>query len=317
MADTRNRIAVVEEELPERLPARLVQDFHGAFGEHHARAVHAKGFILQGTYTPSAEARDLCRAQLFAESSVPVIVRFSDFTGLPKIPDTEVNANPRGLAIKFLMPDGSNTDVVNHSFNGFPVSTSEEFSALLQAIASSGGEPTPGSELEKFLGSHPIAKTFLTTQTQLPQSWGTTSFYSVNAVQFTNAQGRNRFVRYQFIPEAGEHSLSPDEETTKSADYLSEEFAARVATNPVRFTWFAQIAEDSDVIDDPATAWPDNRQRVALGQIVIDRVGPNSPEADRSLAFMPGSLPSGIEFADPMLTIRNASYPNSFQERNN
>jgi catalase len=314
MATTRSRMAVAEEELPERLPAQLVQNFHAAFGEHHARAVHTKGLILQGTYTPSAEARELCRAQLFLESSVPVVVRFSDFTGLPNIPDTEVN--PRGFAIKFLMSDGSNTDIVNHSFNGFPVSTSSEFSALLQAIAHSGGEPTPGSELEKFLGSHPTAKTFLTSQTQLPQSWATTSFYSVNAVQFTDAQDQNRFVRYQFIPEAGVHSLDPGEGATKSADYLSEELAARVAADPVRFTWYAQIAEDSDVVDDPATPWPDERPRVSLGQIVIDQVGPNSQEADRSLAFMPGSQPPGIEFADPMLTVRNASYPYSFQERN-
>jgi catalase len=309
-------MTATEEELPERLPAQLVQDFHAAFGEHHARAVHTKGLILRGTYTPSTEARQLCRAQLFAESSVPVVVRFSDFTGLPDIPDTEVKANPRGFAIRFLMSDGSNMDIVNHSFNGFPVSTSSDFSALLQAIARSGGEPTPGSELEKFLGGHPTAKTFLTGQTQLPQSWATTSFFSVNAVQFTNAQGHNHFVRYQFIPEAGEHSLTADEKAAKSPDYLSEELAARVTADPVRFTWYAQIAEGSDVIDDPATPWPDDRQRVPLGRIVIDQVGPNSPEADRSLAFMPGTLPPGIEIADPMLTIRNASYPHSFQERN-
>jgi catalase len=316
MAATRNRMAAAGEVLPERLPAQLVQDFHAAFGEHHARAVHTKGLIVQGTYTPSAEARELCRAQLFTESSVPVVIRFSDFTGLPNIPDTEIAANPRGFAIKFLMPDGSDTDIVGHSFNGFPVSTSSDFSALLQAIARSGGEPTPGSELERFLGSHPTAKTFLTTQTRLPQSWAATSFYSVNAVQFSDAQGRSRFVRYQFIPQAGQHSLAPGEEATKSADYLSEELAARVAANPVRFTWYAQIAEASDVIDDPATPWPDDRQRVTLGHIAINQVGPNNPEADRALAFLPGSLPPGIEFADPMLTIRNASYPHSFQERN-
>jgi len=316
MAANRNHMAVAGGELAERLPAQLIQDFHAVFGEHHARAVHSKGLILQGTYTPGPEARQLCRAQLFMESSVPAVIRFSDFTGLPNIPDTEVNANPRGFAIKFLMPDGSDTDIVSHSFNGFPVSTSSDFHALLQAIAHSGGEPTPGSELEKFFESHPVAKTFLTTQTRLPQSWATTSFYSVNAVQFTDAHDRNRFVRYQFIPDTGEHSLAPDEEATKSADYLSEELAARIAANPVRFTWYAQIAQDSDVIDDPATPWPDDRQRVPLGHIVIDQVGPNSPEADRSLVFLPGSLPPGIEFADPMLTVRNASYPRSFQERN-
>jgi hypothetical protein len=95
-----------------------------------------------------------------------------------------------------------------------------------------------------------------------------------------------------------------------------EEFRARVAASPVAFTWYAQIAEDSDVIDDPATPWPDDRQRVSLGHVQIDQVGPNSPEADQSLTFLPGSLPPGIQFADPMLTIRNTSYALSFQERN-
>ncbi len=118
----------------------------------------------------------------------------------------------------------------------------------------------------------------------------------------------------------GEHHAravhTKGEGATKSSDYLSEELAAGVAANPVGFTWYAQIAEDSDVIDDPATPWPHNRQCVPLGQIVINQVGPNSPEADRSLAFMPGNLPPGIGMADPMLTIRNASYPHSFQERN-
>jgi catalase len=66
-----NRTTVAKQEFPERLPVQLVQDFHAAFGE------------------------------LFAGASVPVMVRFSDFTGLPDIPDTEVKANPRGFAVRF------------------------------------------------------------------------------------------------------------------------------------------------------------------------------------------------------------------------
>ena len=64
--------------LPVRLPALLVEDFHGAFGDHHARAVHAKGIILQGSFKPTAEARDFSIAPVFA-SSVPITVRFSVF----------------------------------------------------------------------------------------------------------------------------------------------------------------------------------------------------------------------------------------------
>ncbi|MDW3851003.1 catalase [Micromonospora sp. BRA006-A] len=111
-------------------------------------------------------------------------------------------------------------------------------------------------------------------------------------------------------------SLLHEEQGDAAPDYLFQEIKQRIAAGPISFTWYAQVAQDSDVIDDPAVAWPDDRRRVPLGTITIDQVGPNSPEADKALAFMPGTLPPGIEVADPMLTIRNASYPHSFQERN-
>ena len=88
-----------------------------------------------------------------------------------------------------------------------------------------------------------------------------------------------------------------------------------MTTTPVRFTWYAQLAEPGDVIDDPSVAWPEGRRLVKLGVLTIDHAGPNTAEADQSLAFQPGSLLSGIEIADPMVTIRNAAYPVSFHER--
>ncbi|SCL15553.1 catalase [Micromonospora rhizosphaerae] len=316
MVATRNRAAVAEEELSEPLPARLVQDMHAVFGEHHARAVNTKGMIVRGGFAPSAEARELCRAQLFRESMVPVVARFSNFAGFPNIADNASLANPRGFAVKFLISDGSNLDIVNHSVNDFPVSSITELSELMQAAARSGGQPTPGSELDVFFENNPRVKNFLTKPTRAPRSWATISYYSINAVQFTNQRGENCFVRYQFVPAAGEQIVPIEEEGRLSPDYLFEEISERLAAGPVRFTWYAQVAEDSDAIDDPATAWPDDRRRVPLGTITIDQLGPNSPEADRALVFLPGSLPPGIEVADPMLTFRNAAYPYSFAERN-
>ena len=46
------------DQLSHRLPAHLVQDFHAAFGEHHARAVHTKGIILEGRFIPDKAATD-------------------------------------------------------------------------------------------------------------------------------------------------------------------------------------------------------------------------------------------------------------------
>ena len=300
--------------LPTRLPAQLVEDFHGAFGDHHARAIHTKGVILQGSFEPSAQARSLSIAPVFARG-VPFIVRFSDFTGLPDIPDTSGDANPRGFAIKFLMPDGSNFDIVTHSFNGFPVPTSAAFSALLQALAKSGPDAAKPTAFDAYLASHPVAKTFFTTQKPPPESFATAAFYGVNAFLFTDAAGRTRPVRYRFVPEAGEHYLDDAALKSRGPNYLSQEIAARVRKGPVRFTWFAQIGEASDKLDDPSIAWPATRRLVKLGVLTIDKLGPNSQSADRALSFMPGTLQAGIGIADPMVAVRNAAYPVSFHQR--
>jgi catalase len=64
-----------------------------------------------------------------------------------------------------------------------------------------------------------------------------------------------------------------------------------------------------------AVAWPEGRKLVKLGVLTIDRVGSNTPAAEKALAFLPGTLPPEIGIADPMVTVRNAAYPASFHER--
>ena len=54
------------------------------------------------------------------------------------------------LAIKFHLPDGSDTDIVAHSFNGFPAATAYEFRELMIAMASSGPEVTKPTPLDSF-----------------------------------------------------------------------------------------------------------------------------------------------------------------------
>jgi catalase len=301
-------------QLAERTPGHLVEDLHAAFGAHHMRAVHTKGFILTGSFQPDAGAIAFTRADLF-NASVPMVVRFSDFTGLPAIPDTNPNGQPRGLGVKFLMPDGSNFDLVTHSYNGFPTKTAADFGDLLEAIAASGpgaAKPTP---IEIYLAGHPAARHFLTTQTPPPESWATTTYFGVNAFEFSNAAHSSTYVRFRLVPGAGEHYLDAATLTGKSPDYLREEISARVARQPITFTWYAQLAQKGDDLADPSTPWPESRKLVKLGVLTIDKVGPNTALADRSLSFMPGTMLPGVGIADPMLAIRNAAYPLSFSER--
>jgi catalase len=296
-------------------PQQMVDALYSAFGDHHSRAVHAKGIIASGTFEPATEAEGISKASIFTHGKLPIVVRFSDFTGIPEIPDTVGDANPRGFAMKIQLPDGSSTDVISHSFNGFPTATSAEFRELLLAIGSSGaGSPKP-TALDNFLGSHPIAKTFLTTQKPPPESYATLSYFGVNAFEFTDGAGRKRFVRYRFVPVGGDAILTPARLSEMGPNYLQTELPVRLAKSPAEFVWFAQIADASDIIGDPSIAWPESRRLVKLGLVRIERIASNDSSTDQATFFSPLNVPIGIAPADPMLEIRQAAYPLSLSHR--
>lgn len=296
-------------------PQKMVDAMYSAFGDHHSRAVHAKGIMAVGTFEPAPEAASLSKATIFAGGRVHILVRFSNFTGIPSIPDTIGDANPRGFAIKFQMTDGSSADVIAHSFNGFPTATAGEFRQLLLAIGSSGAGAAKPTALDAFLASHPVANIFLTTQKPSPESYATLTYFGVNAFRFTNASGHRRFVRYRFVPVDGEAFLPLDALAAAGPNYLQTELPARLAKSPIAFTWYAQIAEATDVIGDPSIAWPESRQLVKLGTIRIGRMVPDPVATDKGTLFLPLNIPAGIDPADPMLGIRQGAYPLSFEHR--
>ncbi|TWC06887.1 catalase [Bradyrhizobium macuxiense] len=297
-------------------PEQLVDALNGVFGKHPgARAVHAKGIVLEGTFTPGAQASGVSKAPHLQGTAVPVTVRFSDFAGIPDIPDNHELASPRGFAIKFRLPDGSDSDIVAHSFNGFPSPTADDFHDLLVALGSRGANAAKPTPLDTYLAAHPVAKAFLTAPKPPPESYGTLPYFGVNTFKFVNGAGKVTYGRYQFQPVAGAHFLSGAEAAKRAADYLSTEIRARVAQAPVSFRMLLQVAAAEDKLDDPSIAWPDTRQTVELGTISITKAVQDSDAAQRQLLFLPNALPAGIEVQDPMIDARSAAYPVSYGRR--
>ena len=63
------------------------------WGKHPGmRANHAKGEVAEGMFQPTPEAAKLSKATIFSGDPVPVLVRFSNSTGLPEIPDMDDDA---------------------------------------------------------------------------------------------------------------------------------------------------------------------------------------------------------------------------------
>jgi catalase len=281
-------------------PAEMVQAMRSAFGSNQSRAVHAKGIILEGDFTPDAHARELTKARHLQGAGSRVTVRFSDFSGDPTIADNAPMANPRGMAIRFYPPGGSSTDLVAVSFNGFPVSNTDDLRDLMLAIAASGPSAVAPTALDRFLDLHPSAKNFVASQ-KTPASFATISYFGVGCLKFTNAKGEVHYVRYQLLPEAGEELLAPEQQAKVSPNYLMDEIRTRVAAAPIVFELYAQVADRVDKLDDPSVAWPDTRRRVSLGKLQITKVTPNTNEEDRGLIFAPNNVPDGIQIADPLL----------------
>ena len=222
-------------------------------------------------------------------------------------------ANPRGIAIRFELPGGASTDLVAHSFNGFPASNTDDLRELMLAIAASEPCAATPTALDRFLEFHPAARAFLAAQ-KTPASFATISYFGVGSFKFINAKGEGHYVRYQVVSDAGDQLLTDEEREKQSANYLMDEIKARVAVAPIGFALYAQVAEHGDRINDPSIAWPDNRKRVLLGRLEIKRLTANTAEEDRRLVFDPSNVPTGIETADMLSSFYSKAFRLSAEE---
>ncbi|WP_263365111.1 catalase family peroxidase [Edaphobacter bradus] len=288
----------------------LIKQFDAIFGLNPGfRPAHAKGVMVTGTFTPSADAASLTRAPHMTRSSTPVTVRFSNSTGVPLIPDNDPNANPRGLAVRFNLAEHVHTDIVSHSTDGFPTRTGQEFLEFLRALAASDPTNLAGSPLEAFLGSHPAALAFVQAPKPTPSSFARETYYGVTAMKFTNKDGVSGFGRYRILPEAGNDYLGDGAVAGKSADFLFDELAERIAKGPVKYRLLVQIANDGDVVNDATIHWPEGRKLLELGAIALTKMVAENPHEQKHIIFDPIPRVDGIDASDdPLLELRAAVY---------
>src|SRR5271163_4270949 len=273
----------------------LLQMFDGIFGVHPGfRPAHAKGAMFTGTFTPAPGATSLTKAQHVTRESTPVTVRFSNSTGVPIIPDTDPNANPRGLAIRFNLAEHVHTDIVSHSTDGFPTHTGQEFLEFLRALASSDLSNIPASPFGAFLGSHPAALAYVQVPKPAPVSFATETYFGVTAYRFTNADGKSRYGRYRIVPEAGSAHLDDAEAAAKGPNYLFDEIAEKIGKGPIKYKILAQLANDGDVVDNATIQWPEDRTVQELGRLELTASIPDNAHEQKQIIFDPIPRVDGI-----------------------
>jgi catalase len=301
----------------------LVKDILDAFdhanGGIHAgfRPAHAKGVMASGTFTPTAEAAKLTKAPHVHRPQTPVVVRFSDFAGVPGIADNAPNGSgPRGMAVRFYLDDHVHTDIVAHSTEGFPTRTPEEFLGFLRALGSTTPDSPKPTPIEQFLAAHPKALQFVMLPKPIPTSFAHESFFGMAPFRFTNSLGDARHGRFRLLPFAGNEHFSEADAAKQSPDFLMDELAVRLKKGPIRFRVVVQLAGPGDDVADATTAWPQDRPQIELGALALTKLENHDEPELRKIIFDPIPRVDGIDPAgDPLLDVRAAIYLRSGRRR--
>ena len=299
------------------LAVRVVDEMERVGGRFPGyRRAHARGLCFAGVFTPSGEARTLTTAAHLQAEPVPATIRFSNASADPHA----VNAgSARGMAVKFHLPDGTDTDVVAVSLSRFLAPTPEVFLELLGATERdpATGNPDP-TRARAFLAAHPECAAGLQEARSLasPVSYATERYSALHAFTLVNAGGLRQSVRYRWEPDAGVATLSEQEAAGAAPQYLAEALTRRLEEGPVGFSLHLQLAAEGDPTNDSTRPWPSDRRDIVAGRLeVTGPVGDQLDDCERRI-FDPTSVTAGIECSDdPVLNFRPLAYDVSYRRR--
>jgi catalase len=299
--------------------ARFVDAMEQTNGKVYAgfRRAHSKGICVTGQFQPAAAAASLSKARVFHQADVPVLGRISIAGADPQAPD----AMQRVRSMKLLLrtDDGQQWRTAMNSFPFFPVSTPQGFydQRLATAPDPTTGKPDP-KKLNAFYAEYPEARNYdaWATTAPWPSSWANTQFNSVDAFRFVKGNGALSNVRWSMRPQAPFVAMSAQQRAGADNEYLSEDFARRLAQGPVRWDMVVTLAAPGDPVDDPSRVWPTGRAQVVAGTLELDKMTPQATGPCRDINFDPLVLPEGIEQSDdPGLAARSAVYSQSYNRR--
>ena len=281
---------------------------NAVFGRHlRTRALHAKGAFYDGTFTATPRAAELSAAAHLQGSAVPIVVRWSNGGGNPKVPDKAPDV--RGMAVSFKLPDGSSTDLLGQTSPRFPVRTPEDFLQLVEAAQNPAKMP---AFLLKHRGATGVLLANLKAKALVaPVSFAAATYYPIHAYGWVAADGTRTWVRYVFKP----LNFEPLTQKFNGPDRLREEITARLASGPVTFDMVVTVAGPGDDPHDPMSVWK-GAEEFSAGTLTITGVAPD-PEADGGIkVFDPTKAVTGIELSDdPILRYRPAAYSASVARR--
>lgn len=289
----------------------LVDLIYQDFGGFHpgARAVHANGRIYAGTFIATPAAKTLSRAAHFQGNAVPVTTRFSGASGDPDVTATATVA----MATRFYLPNGTVTDLIGITLLAFPARTPDDVIALLTAARPDEATGTrDAAKLKSFLLSRPAAARVikLLESGLAPVSFAQVSYRPLHAFRFVNEAGAARWARYHWEPEAGIAGQPVADMAQQPSNFLFDELERRLGQATVAFKLDLQMAQEDDPLDDPSAFWPEDRERITVGRLELNRPITLDEIGDPLMMHDPTKVTDGIEISpnDQIMAARRGAY---------
>lgn len=305
---------------PNRLtPQRFTNAIETSNGQIYRgfRRAHAKGVCVTGYFQGNGQGAELSNARLFAPVRTPFVGRLSVGGGSPYGLDGK--ARVRSMALELNSDDGQQWRMAMNSFPFFGVSSAQAFYEQTRANAAdpATGKPDPAKQAA-FAKAHPEFARFAAWAKNAPwsTSWANTTYHGVNTFRFINRAGQSHNVRWSMLPQTPFAAMSPEQRAAADGDFLSEDLDARLLQGPLSWDMVVTVAGPEDSITDPSQSWPEERQRVSVGTVVIESTTAQTTGACRDINYDPLVLPTGVQgSADPILAARSAVYSVSFNRR--
>jgi len=279
------------------------------------RPVHVKGFGAFGTFQTTNSMKQYTKLSFLQTQGqqVSVMVRFSLAAGNKGTPDT--SRNVRGFSTKFYTPDGIFDLLCNH----LPVLLVRDGIRFPEAFTSLAPSPVNNlidpQRFWDFVANAPEAMHFVTwlySDAGTVKSLRHIPGHSVNTFVWRNAEGVRLYVKYHWLPVAGEETITQQEATTLAGinpDIAGQDLYDTIAAgSSVQYELRVQLMDPNDesrLTYDPldcTKVW-DERQYpfLPVGVLTLNRNPDNYMEQVEKVAFSPANLLEGAELSDDKL----------------
>lgn len=242
----------------------------------------------------------------------------------------ETLRDPRGFATKFYTEEG-NYDLVGNNLPVFFIRDAMKFPDMIHSL-----KPAPNTNIQDpnrywdFFSLSPESThmlTWLFSDLGIPKNYRQMSGFGVHTFKWVNAEGKEFFVRYTWVPKQTVESLLPDEAAkVASMDFnhaTRDLYEAIEAGNYPEWELNVQILDpakeqelDFDPLD-PTKVFPEDQfPLMPIGRMVLNRNPQNYFAEVEQVAFAPSVVVPGIELSnDKLLQGRAFSYPDTQRYR--